>query len=240
MAVDRPTFSESWYRVAALKVKLRAGAQISRQFYRGDRWYVVRDPARPRNLPVHDRHLFTASALTLLVLSLVVLLITPRLVRGIERPDAAQAIVDAIEAVLTEGPRTPDLGGTASTSDLGKAIAEDLHPAINSDSVCDGADACRKAVRTQIRRGANISARDPIDELLSSPDYADFFAGKWSAVLKNRRDDGRYGEGCRGATGSAACSGLTSTLFSNEPTSLLKVANVPSMRLRRVSTLTSR
>ena len=28
-----------------------------------------------------------------------------------------------------------------------------------------------------------------IDELLRSPDYADFFAGKWTAVLKNRRDD---------------------------------------------------
>jgi putative peptide zinc metalloprotease protein len=41
----RPTFSESWYRVAALKPKLRAGAQVSRQYYRGDRWYVVRDPA---------------------------------------------------------------------------------------------------------------------------------------------------------------------------------------------------
>jgi len=41
----RPTFSESWYRVAELKPKLRAGAQVSRQFYRGDRWYVVRDPA---------------------------------------------------------------------------------------------------------------------------------------------------------------------------------------------------
>jgi putative peptide zinc metalloprotease protein len=41
----RPTFSESWYRVAALKPRLRSGAQISRQFYRGERWYVVRDPA---------------------------------------------------------------------------------------------------------------------------------------------------------------------------------------------------
>ncbi len=41
----RPTFSESWYRVQNLKPKLRAGAQISRQFYRGERWYVVRDPA---------------------------------------------------------------------------------------------------------------------------------------------------------------------------------------------------
>src|SRR3954469_24323226 len=41
----RPTFSESWYRVKTLKVKLRPGAQISRQHYRGERWYVVRDPA---------------------------------------------------------------------------------------------------------------------------------------------------------------------------------------------------
>jgi hypothetical protein len=28
-----------------------------------------------------------------------------------------------------------------------------------------------------------------IDDLLRSPDYADFFAGKWSALLKNRRDN---------------------------------------------------
>ena len=41
----RPTFSESWYRVNTLKARLRASAQISRQFYRGERWYVVRDPA---------------------------------------------------------------------------------------------------------------------------------------------------------------------------------------------------
>ena len=41
----RPTFSESWYRVADLRVRLRVSAHISRQFYRGDRWYVVRDPA---------------------------------------------------------------------------------------------------------------------------------------------------------------------------------------------------
>ncbi len=28
-----------------------------------------------------------------------------------------------------------------------------------------------------------------IDDLLASPDYADFFANKWTALLKNRRDD---------------------------------------------------
>src|SRR5437762_13008292 len=45
MAQLRPTFSESWYRVAGLKARLRGSPQISRQHYRGERWYVVRDPA---------------------------------------------------------------------------------------------------------------------------------------------------------------------------------------------------
>jgi tartrate dehydrogenase/decarboxylase/D-malate dehydrogenase len=38
--------------------------------------------------------------------------------------DAAAAVVRAIETVLSDGPRTPDIGGTASTQDLGKAIAD--------------------------------------------------------------------------------------------------------------------
>src|SRR6201986_8263 len=41
----RPTFSESWYRVVGLKPRLRGTAQLSRQHYRGERWYVVRDAA---------------------------------------------------------------------------------------------------------------------------------------------------------------------------------------------------
>jgi tartrate dehydrogenase/decarboxylase/D-malate dehydrogenase len=41
-------------------------------------------------------------------------------------PDAAAAIVRAIEAVLADGPRTPDVGGTAHTEDMGKAIAAAL------------------------------------------------------------------------------------------------------------------
>jgi len=40
--------------------------------------------------------------------------------------DAADAIVRAIESVLLEGPRTRDIGGKASTQELGKAIAETL------------------------------------------------------------------------------------------------------------------
>ena len=41
----RPTFSESWYRVKDLAPRLRPTAQITRQHFRGERWYVVRDPA---------------------------------------------------------------------------------------------------------------------------------------------------------------------------------------------------
>jgi tartrate dehydrogenase/decarboxylase/D-malate dehydrogenase len=39
-------------------------------------------------------------------------------------PDASKQVVAAIETVLADGPRTPDMGGKASTQDVGKAIAE--------------------------------------------------------------------------------------------------------------------
>jgi tartrate dehydrogenase/decarboxylase/D-malate dehydrogenase len=38
-------------------------------------------------------------------------------------PEAAAAILRAIEGVLLDGPRTPDAGGTAGTADMGRAIA---------------------------------------------------------------------------------------------------------------------
>ena len=41
-------------------------------------------------------------------------------------PKAAEAIMRAIEVVLAEGPRTPDMGGKATTADVGRAIASAL------------------------------------------------------------------------------------------------------------------
>ena len=41
----------------------------------------------------------------------------------LEHPQAAAAVILAIEAVLAEGPRTPDMGGKAMTVDVGKAVA---------------------------------------------------------------------------------------------------------------------
>lgn len=41
-------------------------------------------------------------------------------------PEAAAAVVRAIEAVLASGPKTPDLGGTATTAEVGRAVADAL------------------------------------------------------------------------------------------------------------------
>jgi tartrate dehydrogenase/decarboxylase/D-malate dehydrogenase len=41
--------------------------------------------------------------------------------------EAANAVVGAIETVLANGPRTPDIGGNAKTRDVGKAIAETIY-----------------------------------------------------------------------------------------------------------------
>jgi putative peptide zinc metalloprotease protein len=43
LPVERPTFHESWYRVADLHPKLRSTVQISRQHFRGQQWHVVQD-----------------------------------------------------------------------------------------------------------------------------------------------------------------------------------------------------
>ena len=48
------------------------------------------------------------------------------LLQHLGHQDAAQAIVAAVETVLVEGPRTPDVGGKAKTPEMGAAIADAL------------------------------------------------------------------------------------------------------------------
>jgi len=52
--VDRPTFSESWYRVADLKPRLRSLVQSYRQRYRGRTWHVLRDSANNKFFRLDD------------------------------------------------------------------------------------------------------------------------------------------------------------------------------------------
>ncbi|TVQ36949.1 MAG: PqqD family peptide modification chaperone [Geminicoccaceae bacterium] len=41
--MQRPPFSQNWYRVAHLRPRLRAHAEVHRQRFRGQTWYVVQD-----------------------------------------------------------------------------------------------------------------------------------------------------------------------------------------------------
>jgi len=54
MAVHRPTFSESWYRVAELRPRLRSGVGVHRQHYRGEQWHILEDPATGRYSRLND------------------------------------------------------------------------------------------------------------------------------------------------------------------------------------------
>ena len=45
MSVDRPTFHESWYRVASLRPRLLSSVQVHRQHFRSVMWYVLENPA---------------------------------------------------------------------------------------------------------------------------------------------------------------------------------------------------
>lgn len=40
--------------------------------------------------------------------------------------EAAAVVMTAVETVLSDGPRTPDLGGSATTADVGRAVADAL------------------------------------------------------------------------------------------------------------------
>jgi putative peptide zinc metalloprotease protein len=42
--MERPTFSPFWHRVRAMTPRLRSHVQVTRQFYRGQRWLVAHDP----------------------------------------------------------------------------------------------------------------------------------------------------------------------------------------------------
>jgi len=54
MAVDRPTFSESWHRVAELRPRLRAAVHSHRQQFRGQLWHVLSDAANNQHFRVND------------------------------------------------------------------------------------------------------------------------------------------------------------------------------------------
>lgn len=81
-------------------------------------------------------------------------------VRNLGDLGSTMALRDAIGRGWVDGPRIIDAGRSISTTsghmDPRLGVAEDLHDAIPHDNLCDGPDECRKAVRRQIGRGADV------------------------------------------------------------------------------------
>lgn len=81
-------------------------------------------------------------------------------VRNLGDPGGTLALRDAIARGWIFGPRIVDAGQSISTTsghmDGRLGIDEDLHGTIGSENLCDGVEECRKAVRRQIGRGADV------------------------------------------------------------------------------------
>jgi imidazolonepropionase-like amidohydrolase len=73
---------------------------------------------------------------------------------------ATLALRDAVEKGWVMGPRIVDAGRSISVTsghmDATNSLAEDLHGSIGQENLCDGVDACRHAVRMQVRRGVDV------------------------------------------------------------------------------------
>jgi len=73
---------------------------------------------------------------------------------------ATMAVRDAAVRGELDAPRILDAGRSISTTsghmDATLSVAEHLHPSITQDNLCDGPDTCSRAVRLQVRRGADV------------------------------------------------------------------------------------
>jgi imidazolonepropionase-like amidohydrolase len=73
---------------------------------------------------------------------------------------ATLAVREAAARGDVDAPRIVDAGRSISTTsghmDATLSLAEELHSAIPQENLCDGPDACSRAVRLQVRRGADV------------------------------------------------------------------------------------
>jgi imidazolonepropionase-like amidohydrolase len=73
---------------------------------------------------------------------------------------ATLALRDMVAEGMAVGPRIVDAGRSISTTgghmDPRNGLNPEFHPASGPDNVCDGPESCRRAVRLQIGRGADV------------------------------------------------------------------------------------
>ncbi|WP_260482434.1 amidohydrolase family protein [Sphingomicrobium flavum] len=73
---------------------------------------------------------------------------------------ATLALRDAVASGLVQGPRIVDAGRSLSATtghmDGALGLREEFRPVAGGENVCDGADDCRRSVRLQVARGADV------------------------------------------------------------------------------------
>ena len=81
-------------------------------------------------------------------------------VRNLGDEGSTLALRDAIARGWAEGPRIVDAASSISTTsghmDARLGLREELHDAVPHENLCDGPEECRRAVRRQIGRGADV------------------------------------------------------------------------------------
>ena len=160
-----PLLSNAWYRVAALRPRLRSHARLHRHRYRGEVWYLLQDPASGRV------HRFTPAARTL-----------------IAAMDGSRSVADIWElANRALGERSPTQDQVIQL--LGQLHAADL---LQSDVTPDVAELFARGEReVRVRRRAaygnpmalRIPLWDPDRFLERVRPWLDLLWSRWGAVV---------------------------------------------------------
>lgn len=111
---------------------------------------------------------------------------------------ATLALRDAVERGWVMGPRIVDAGRAISVTsghmDTTNSIAEALHGSIGQENLCDGVDACRHAVRLQVRRGVDvikIATTGGVNSRIGAGLGQQMFADEAKAVVETARLHGK-------------------------------------------------
>jgi putative peptide zinc metalloprotease protein len=160
-----PLLSNAWYRVAALRPRLRSHARLHRHRYRGEVWYLLQDPASGRV------HRFTPAARTL-----------------IAAMDGSRSVADIWElANRALGERSPTQDQVIQL--LGQLHAADL---LQSDVTPDVAELFARGEReVRVRRRAaygnpmalRIPLWDPDRFLERVRPWLDLLWSRWGALV---------------------------------------------------------
>ncbi|HSU78154.1 MAG TPA: hypothetical protein VLI89_13830 [Burkholderiales bacterium] len=160
-----PLLSNAWYRVAALRPRLRSHARLHRHRYRGEVWYLLQDPASGRV------HRFTPAARTL-----------------IAAMDGSRSVADIWElANRALGERSPTQDQVIQL--LGQLHAADL---LQSDVTPDVAELFARGEReVRVRRRAAYGNPMALRMPLWDPDrflervrpWLDLLWSRWGAVV---------------------------------------------------------